>query len=309
MAIVGEESGGCTGFVTEPSSRRGLRATDQSVGPDGPRGLRPGSPEGRSSGPPTVSTWRRFGSCRPGRRARAARADPSGRHRRAQAIRIQPASPGTVPRRSRGRRAARTDSPRKIRPARGPCSRRSTIRSSRSKGRRCARELVRDVCRLRERVRADAGPPRRRRSAARRVLPLRLGRQDQPEPPEPQVAVLPAHLLDRVPEIDALPRTFRSRGRTGSGSCPTSRSHWPCVISYFEMKNGSSVTSVTGDSSVERVGIDVRVRRRLIVVRLDRAHPERPAGKQHEHEPHRLGQDELPSASALGIGSVPGAVV
>ena len=54
-----------------------------------------------------------------------------------------------------------------------------------------------------------------------------------------------------------------------------------------------------------RLGVDVRLRRRLVFVGLDRAHPERAAGDQDEHDAHRFGHDECRPRPASGSGRFP----
>src|SRR5262245_30538537 len=65
-------------------------------------------------------------------------------------------------------------------------------------------ELIREVRRLGETVRPNPGPSRRRRFTPSPVLPLRLRRNDQTEPAEPDFAVFPAHLLDRISKVHDL---------------------------------------------------------------------------------------------------------
>ena len=233
--------------------------------------------------------------------------DFAGRHLGARSRRTRQTSHGTTPTRCRARRGDRTDSQRTIRRARAPCSRHSRTRTSQWSMPAVLRaERIRKVRRLREPVRADPGPPRRRRPAASSRTPTA---------PRSAGSARAGQAIGRSPPSSPArpgsggPRPCRRSSSPGPyrlGFLPTSRSHCPCVISYFDRKNGSSRTSVIGDSLSSASGSTFGSRRRLIVVGLDRAHPERAARDQHEHDAHRLGHDELavlvPLRDRVGAG-------
>src|SRR5688572_12910143 len=65
-----------------------------------------------------------------------------------------------------------------------------------------AAESIRDVFGLRQPHSPISYPPWSRGSPSSRILPLRFGREDQPEAPEPQVAILPTDVLDRILQLD-----------------------------------------------------------------------------------------------------------
>ena len=89
-----------------------------------------------------------------------------------------------------------------------------------------------------------------------------------------------------------------SRRSSSSGCLPVKRSHWACVISYFERKKGRARPRGAGP---RRSPLRVVVRPVGSVVL--RSHLERAAREQHEDEAGLLGQHELPVRAARWAGS------
>ena len=106
---------------------------------------------------------------------------------------------GTIPRRCRSCRAGRTRSGRTIQPG-------NERRSRPCAGGRCGVDAValgsRDVREARQLGRIRRPGVDRVEPGPRRVLPLGFGRQREAEPAKDLVAVEPADLLDRVPQVD-----------------------------------------------------------------------------------------------------------